>query len=183
MMSIILKTKRAIAVTFTGISILSITSQATANPQFFENMLALCGTKFVGEMTFSTEGQDSFRGQKLVADIANCKESKISIPFHVGEDHSRTWHISNTDTGLTLKHEHRHHDGRLDRVTDYGGHADDFGTNLSQSFPADQHTKQLIPAAASNVWTITLSADKRRLTYHLERHNKPRFTAVLTIED
>ena len=62
----------------------------------------------------------------------------------------------------------------------YGGVAQPGGRGRSQSFAADAHTAQLIPAAATNVWTVTLSPDDRQLTYHLTRDGKPRFTAVLT---
>jgi len=36
-----------------------------------------------------------------------------------------------------------------------------------------------IPAAVTNVWTISLSPDGRKLTYYLERDAKPRFKAEL----
>ena len=140
----------------------------------------------MGEMTYPEDGQDSFKGKELVAEIAACTPKTISIPFHVGENKTRTWHISRQATGLSLKHEHRHQDGSLDKVTDYGGSTfqsnavtSKRGTPLKQSFPADQYTQELIPAAATNVWNLELSDDKSILTYHLERHQAPRFTAVL----
>ncbi len=158
-------------------SVLSLSAQA--NQAFIETLISACGSVYVGTMTFPTEGQDSFMGKTLVADLAHCSENKVSIPFAVGDDKSRTWHISLEGQSLSLKHEHRHDDGSLDEVTDYGGTAINQSSALSQSFPADAHTKTLIPDAATNVWTLTFSEDKQTLTYHLERHDKPRFTAVL----
>lgn len=155
-------------------------STALANDEFFSGLSDLCGTTYVGEMTYPTDGQDSFKGKQLVAEFAECNAEQILIPFHVGSDKSRTWVISKTDGTLSLKHDHRHKDGTPDEVSNYGGNADDNGTALSQSFPADDFTQQLIPEAATNVWTLSLSDDSSQLTYHLERHNKPRFTAVLT---
>jgi len=61
----------------------------------------------------------------------------------------------------------------------YGGMAGTTGTSLVQSFAADAHTATLIPAAATNVWTVSLSPDSLTLTYHLARNSQPRFTAVL----
>jgi len=167
------------ATLITAAALLPMAFSANAEKTFFENLSELCGTSFVGEMTYPVDGQDSFKGKKLVAEFASCTDNKISIPFHVGEDHSRTWHISNIDGRVSLKHEHRHHDGTLDEVTNYGGTMSDEGNALRQSFPADTYTKELIPEASTNVWAISLSADKSKLTYHLERHQKPRFTAVL----
>jgi hypothetical protein len=62
----------------------------------------------------------------------------------------------------------------------YGGWAVDGGSATSQSFAADDHTKDLVPEAATNVWTLTLSEDGEQLTYSLERHSRPRFRATLT---
>ena len=64
-------------------------------------------------------------------------------------------------------------------ITNYGGTVHSVGTPYSQSFPADGFTARLIPEAATNVWTLTFTKDFSELTYHLTRHDKPRFTAVL----
>lgn len=164
---------------FALLLISTISLNASANEDFFATLSGLCGEKYVGEMTYPIDGQDGFKGKTLVAEFANCDERAIAIPFHVGEDKSRTWLISKADGALSLKHDHRHKDGTPDEVTNYGGNASGSGTALRQSFPADEFTQQLIPDAATNVWNLTLSADQSTLTYHLERHKKPRFTAVL----
>jgi hypothetical protein len=57
---------------------------------------------------------------------------------------------------------------------------EDPGSPLSQSFPADSYTANLIPEAASNEWFLSFSADGQELTYYLERHGKPRYKAVLS---
>lgn len=146
---------------------------------YYDNLLGLCGSRYVGEMTFPLDGQDSFAGKTLVAHFKSCSQDQVLVPFSVGEDKSRTWVFTNSDDGLSLKHDHRHADGTPDEVTNYGGNAQASGSAFSQAFAADDYTKELIPEASSNVWTVTLSADKQQLTYHLERHQKPRFTAVL----
>ena len=53
--------------------------------------------------------------------VRECSEDAIRIPFHVGEDRSRTWVVTRTANGLRLKHDHRHEDGSeelYDRVND-----------------------------------------------------------------
>lgn len=81
--------------------------------------------------------------------------------------------------GLELRHDHRHAHGIPDEQTMYGGLASSAGTALRQSFAADKYTADLIKSAATNIWTVTLSADGATLTYHLERDAKPRATFVL----
>lgn len=150
-----------------------------ASNAFFESLGKLCGARFEGAMTFPTSGQDDFAGKLLVAEFQSCTTSEIRIPFAVGENTSRTWIISRTAGGLQLKHDHRHPDGTEDAVSMYGGEALPNGSAASQSFAADAHTKQLIPDAATNVWTISLSNEGSTLVYDLKRHEKPRFTAEL----
>lgn len=163
--------------------LITIPSTSTASEdsreQFFNSLAALCGARYEGEMTFPQDGQDSFAGKLLVAEIASCNDSEIRVPFSVGDDTSRTWLFKKIDGGLQLKHDHRHADGSPDEITMYGGMASDGGSAKTQSFAADQHTAELIPAAATNIWTVRFSEDADQLTYHLERHAKPRFTAVL----
>jgi len=158
------------------------TLQGTAvaqHPAFFDTLKRVCGQRYVGEMTYPESGQDSFAGKRLVAEIQACTEVEIRIPFAVGENQSRTWILRRTADGLELKHDHRHSDGSPDEITNYGGMARIPVGPLSASFPADHFTAKLIPAAATNVWTLSLSEDQSVLTYHLTRHNRPRFTAVL----
>lgn len=150
-----------------------------AHAAFFAKLSALCGATFEGASVFPVDPADAFAGKKLVANVASCKADEIRVPFVVGADRSRTWIIRHEPGALTLKHDHRHEDGTPDAVTMYGGLANDSGSAQSQSFLADAHTAKLIPAAATNVWTISLSPDGRKLTYYLERDAKPRFKAEL----
>lgn len=150
-----------------------------ARDQFFATLGGLCGARFEGAQTYAADPASAFAGKVLVAHIASCTEREIRVPFLVGEDRSRTWVFTRTADGLQLKHDHRHADGTPDAVTMYGGFASATGTALGQSFAADAHTAALIPAAVTNVWTVSVSADGATLTYHLERDARPRFTAVL----
>lgn len=151
-----------------------------ARGRFFMTLKGLCGARYEGAKTYPPDSTDSFAGKLLVATITSCTETEIRVPFLVGEDRSRTWVFTRSAGSLRLQHDHRHADGTPDSVTMYGGMARATGTPLAQSFGADEYTAKLIPAAGTNVWTVSLSSDTNTLTYHLERDAKPRFTAVLT---
>ena len=163
--------------------LVSLDTQAhSAQQSFFENLKKLCGKHFAGETVFPENPSEAFRDKALAAHFQSCSDYEIRIPFQVGEDTSRTWIIRLLPEGLQLKHDHRHADGTPDEVTNYGGIAAQLGTALKQSFPADEHTATLIPDAATNEWFLTLSEDGSELIYYLERHNKPRFKAVLKLQ-
>ena len=147
--------------------------------RFFDSLQQLCGARFEGAMTFPADGLDDFAGKLLVAEIGPCSPVEIRIPFAVGEDTSRTWIISHTSTGLQLQHDHRHADGKEDAISMYGGMSGPEGSADTQSFSADAHTIELIPEAATNIWTISLGDNGNTLTYSLQRHGNPRFEAQL----
>ncbi|MGJ8663338.1 MAG: hypothetical protein ACSHWU_06795 [Marinicella sp.] len=147
---------------------------------FFTHLKSMCGQVFEGASTFPEDPNHDFAGKKLVADFAQCDDSQVRIKFAVGEDHSRTWVITQSLQGLLLKHDHRHHDGTPDEITNYGGWANDQGTEWQQYFAADQETADLIPAAATNVWMLHYEPESQVLTYDLKRHNLPRYQAQLT---
>ena len=109
--------------------------------------------------------------------VQACSDTTIRIPFHVGEDKSRTWVIRKMEKGLQLKHDHRHEDGTPDEITMYGGIALSSDNASEMRFPADAHTAQLIPAASTNEWTLLLSPDGKTFSYILKRDNQLRFRA------
>lgn len=152
---------------------------ADARDAFFASLSQLCGATFEGASTYSSTPNDTFAGKTLTARVASCTADEIRVPFIVGSDRSRTWIFTRSDGALTLQHDHRHDDGTPDAQTMYGGAATAAGSALAQSFAADAYTARLIPAAATNVWTLTLGADGKTLSYYLERDGKPRFRAEL----
>lgn len=149
-----------------------------ARDQFFATLKSLCGQQFEGVLVYPKDPQHDFAGKRLHAVFATCSERQIKVPFQVGTDQSRTWIFSRTPEGLALQHDHRHADGTPDAVTMYGGMASTNGSAWSQSFLADDYTAKLVKGAATNVWTISVSADGTILTYHLERDAQPRATVV-----
>jgi hypothetical protein len=148
---------------------------AASDPQdaFWEGLVALCGQAFEGSVEESVPPDTLFADRTLTMHVRECTDDVIRIPFHVGDDRSRTWVVSRTDTGLRLKHDHRHADGTEDEVTQYGGDTAEPGTAIEQSFPADQETATLLPAAATNVWTIELEPGAR-FVYALRREGADR---------
>ncbi|MBL9218193.1 MAG: hypothetical protein JNG82_06880 [Opitutaceae bacterium] len=136
---------------------------AELSPQtlFWENLQALCGQAFEGKVIEGTAPSDAaFASQRMVMHVRACGENEIRIPFHVGANRSRTWVITRTRAGLRLKHDHRQEDGSEDKVTQYGGDTAAAGTAGRQDFLADAYTAQLIPAAATNIWTVQIEPGK-----------------------
>lgn len=130
---------------------------------FFDQLRALCGKAFEGKVVVDTPKSAGFEG-RLVMHVRTCSDTQIQIPFHVGDNHSRTWIIRKTGSGLSLKHDHRHADGSFDAQTMYGGHTLDAGWAQMQSFPADQYSKELFtklgsPQSNTNVWQMMIYPD------------------------
>lgn len=141
---------------------------------FWQALRVLCGQAFEGRIVESTSATDAlFAGKKLVMHVRACGETEIRIPFHVGENRSRTWVLTRTATGLRLKHDHRHEDGSADKVTQYGGDTATAGSAAQQDFPADTFTAELIPAAKTNAWSFIVSPGKT-LSYRLVRASEGR---------
>ena len=151
-------------------------SGPSAQNQFFANLSALCGQAFEGRVVTTDTADAQFSGQRLVMQVSECGADEIRVPFHVGENRSRTWVITRTSAGLRLKHDHRHEDGAEDRLTQYGGDTISEGTAERQEFPADEFSKQLfrennIPASVENTWAMEVHPN-RIFAYELQRPNR-----------
>ena len=125
---------------------------------YFNNLSALCGKAFAGKISVDTPASEGFNGP-LIMHVRKCTDNQLQIPFHVGDDHSRTWIITKTGSGLSLKHDHRQKNGEYDQSTMYGGHTTDAGWANVQSFPADQYSKELFsrlgnPQSNTNIWQM-----------------------------
>ncbi len=142
---------------------------------FWNNLKPLCGKAYAGTVIEAPENDD-FRGKKLIMHVRSCSESMIFIPFLVGDNRSRTWVLTLKDNRVQLKHDHRHEDGSPDAVTMYGGTTSNSSLSNILVFPADQETADLIPAAATNVWWITL--DDTSFTYNLRRLGTDRYFSI-----
>ena len=149
---------------------------ATPQDAFFERLSALCGKAFAGRVaidTPATPGDDPFAGKALVMHVRECNERELRIPFHVGDDHSRTWVVTRTGSGLRLKHDHRHADGSSDAVTMYGGDTATAGTASRQEFPVDAESQAMFAregrtVSNTNVWAMEVHPG-RTFVYELAR--------------
>jgi len=132
---------------------------------FMENLHTLCGKAFAGRLASNDAVDSDFSDANMVMHVRDCEEGVIRIPFHVDDDHSRTWLITRVGRQLKLEHDHRHEDGKPDAVTLYGGVTNDDWEGMDartpnkQSFPADAYTKELfekegLTASLENVWTV-----------------------------
>lgn len=147
---------------------------------FLERIAQHCGQAFEGRIVAndppageSPMADDPFVGKSLVMHVRECNDGELKVPFHVGDDHSRTWVLTRTETGLRLKHDHRHEDGSDDAVTMYGGDTAAPGTEQRQEFPVDAESIELferegLPASVTNTWAMEIEPNQRFL-YELSR--------------
>lgn len=153
--------------------------QATSVPSqdaFFQNLKALAGQAFEGKVVEGGAGDRTFSGKRLVMHVWKVGTDTLHVPFHVGEDRSRTWIFTRTGSGLQLKHDHRHADGTSDVSTMYGGHTRENGWPEAQAFPADAYSRDLfvrtgIPQSVGNTWHVYLYPGKT-FTYRLTREGR-----------
>lgn len=147
-----------------------------AQDAFFERITALCGQSFAGTITAEepvSTGADPFSDKSLVMHVRDCSDQEIRIPFHVGDDHSRTWVLTRTDSGLRLKHDHRHEDGSDDAVTMYGGDTASEGSANRQEFPVDAESQAMftdndMTVSNTNTWAMEIEPGES-FVYELAR--------------
>lgn len=163
---------------------------------WWDNLRALCGNAYVGAVTSDDPADADLVEQPLTMHVRRCDDQRLEVPFHIGENRSRTWVLTRTDSGIQLQHDHRHEDGSEDAVTLYGGHTVPSGTDTvpsgtdtAQHFPADEYSKQLfvdqgLEVSVTNVWTMELIPGDR-FSYILrrpERHFQADFDLTQTVE-
>lgn len=142
---------------------------------FLAALRPYCGQAFEGRIVANepADDQDPFLGKTLVMHVLECGEASLKIPFHVGDDHSRTWVLTRTSDGLRLKHDHRHEDGRPDDLTMYGGDTAAPGSAQRQEFPVDAESIELFErlgseASVTNVWAMEI-VPGTKFVYELAR--------------
>ena len=144
--------------------------------QFWNTLQSHCGKAYQGKLEIPAE-DEAFGGKTLTMHLRSCSDTVIKIPFYAAEDKSRTWILTFEDDRITLQHDHRHQDGSEDEINFYGGTSTNNGKSDIQFFPADEHTQKMIPAAATNVWWITI--DDKNFTYNLRRLGTDRVFRVV----
>lgn len=166
-----------LSTTFAFIALATGSTAGLAAPAdaFLAALGTACGQAFEGRIAANEPAapDDPFVGQRLVMHVRECTEGTLRVPFHVGDDRSRTWVLRRTATGLRLEHDHRHADGTPDVLTMYGGDTVDAGSAGQQDFPADAYSKALFAregraASTHNVWSLRIVPGER-FTYELAR--------------
>jgi hypothetical protein len=152
-----------------------IEAQQTPADAFIAAVSRHCGKAYAGRITANEPAapNDPFTGKPLLMHVLACSPQQLRIPFHVGDDHSRTWVLTRTAGGLQLKHDHRHADGTPDVLTMYGGDTTTAGTATRQEFPVDAESralfeKQGLTASVTNTWAMEVEPGKR-FVYELAR--------------
>lgn len=145
---------------------------------FFSQLQSLCGRAFAGRLVAFTEADAKAFSGTPVMHVRECSADEIRIPFHVGEDRSRTWVITRTAAGLRLKHDHRHADGSSDALTMYGGDSAGraSGSARRQEFPADAESKAMfssagLAASVDNTWAVEVDPGTE-FAYELRRPDR-----------
>jgi hypothetical protein len=156
-----------------GIAATAATAAATRS-DLLDRLRPLCGKAFAGRVVVDTpkSADDPFAGKPLVMHVRECGANEIRVPFHVGDDRSRTWVLRDDGTRFNLKHDHRHADGSADAMTWYGGDWRESPRAGRYEFPADDESKALFgklgrAVSIPNVWAIEI--DERRFVYELAR--------------
>ncbi|MEO1088036.1 MAG: hypothetical protein AAFY88_27705 [Acidobacteriota bacterium] len=147
--------------------------EASPQDEFWGHLTELCGQAFAGAMSSSDKVDAEMADQPMVMHVRRCDEDRLEIPFHIGENRSRTWVLTRTADGLKLQHDHRHEDGTSYVVTLYGGSTAEAGLSTVQLFPVDEYSKELfvangLEASVTNVWAFEIDPGQR-FSYILRR--------------
>lgn len=155
----------------------SSSSSAVPADAFLAALREHCGQAFAGRVLTDTPASpnSAFEGKLLVMHVRECGADTLRVPFHVGDDRSRTWVLTRTANGLRLKHDHRHDDGTSDKVTMYGGDTAAAGTAQRQAFPVDAESIESfrtngLTASVENTWAMEV-VPGRSFLYELSRPN------------
>jgi hypothetical protein len=158
-----------------------------ADPQdaFWDALSSHCGKAYAGALVSDEELDADMRGAEMAMHVRECSDERIAIPFHIRQsdstwDRSRTWLLTRTESGLRLKHDHRHEDGTEDTVTMYGGDTADEGTKRAQDFPVDAESAAMflregLDVSVTNVWRVEVDpagAADARYAYQLTREGE-----------
>jgi len=163
------------------------TTTITPADAFFARLAGLCGKAYAGRVAIDTPAStnNAFAGKALTMHVRQCSGDTIRIPFHVGDDRSRTWVVSRSASGLRLKHDHRHRDGSADKVTQYGGDSVQAGTAERQAFPVDAESvamfrREGLSASVTNTWAMEVEPSCS-FVYELSRPGGRLFRVVFDL--
>ena len=155
-------------------AVVAITTACAVDPApedvFWTHLGDLCGQAFEGEVVRAPAEDTVVSGKRLVMQVRTCEGSEIRIPFHVGDNRSRTWVLNREEGRIRLAHDHRHEDGVPEENTGYGGITTGPGTAERQDFDADPAEE------GSNVWSMrVVPGESFVYALHREGVDAPRY--------
>ncbi len=155
--------------------------------EFLSNLGEYCGYSYEGRTTVFSLGagdeEHPLEDPRMLMVLDECSEEKISIPFHVDQDQSRTWILQMRDDQLHLSHDHRYPDGTEYDQNMYGGYSDARGSGLKHFFPADDLTIAERPQRDINVWSMEIDPENDLFYYRLYLEGQLRFEATFDLGD
>lgn len=155
--------------------------ESDAHQAFFNNLASLCGQSFIGRQEYRSHHGASWAERTMIMYVTECEDTHVYIPFHVDDDHSRTWMFLIEDGKLRFRHQHLHEDGTHEDDSMYGGYANDQGNAFVQYFPADEFTAGVIEDGGGNLWTVSMDENMTYFSYRLDRDGKKRFEIVFDL--
>ncbi len=148
---------------------------------FFDHLRSLCGKSFAGSETYMADGHDSWAHLDFVMHVTVCENDRVHIPFHLSDDHSRTWMFLVEEGRLRFRHDHRNEDGSPDERNLYGGYADGAGTAFEQHFPNDDYTLAMLNDDRERMWSVLLDEKLESMTYRLSYGDRLIFEAMFDL--
>ncbi|MFN4114116.1 MAG: hypothetical protein ACK4GD_09265 [Sphingomonadaceae bacterium] len=187
--------RRAAALAVLTLALAGCESVPGASPQdaFWAALSSHCGKAYAGRLVSDEAPDADMRGAAMAMHVRECSDSRIAVPFHIQRadgtwDRSRTWLITRTNSGLRLKHDHRHEDGSEDAVTMYGGDTAAPGTAGAQQFPVDAESIAMfrrtgLTGSVTNVWQVSVDpAGTAGATYAYQLTRQPPNARLFRVE-
>jgi len=126
---------------------------------FWAEIQKHCGKAYQGKLADATYHYLPFDESNIVLHIRECSDTLTHITLNISDDYSRNLMLTQTETTLRLKHDHRNPDGTEEEISQYGGDAPKPGLNTRQIFFADAHTAEILPKRSDNFWFLDMMND------------------------
>jgi hypothetical protein len=153
---------------------------ATPQGAFWANLQGLCESSHEGVLLRAPEGDTQVPPEaRLVVHFWECGKDRLRFPFHVGDNHSRTWFFIRHDDRIELRHDHRNPDGTEEATTWYGAFTGDGGTDTRQEFTTERSgivsgwRVEIVPGERYTYGTIRNGEWRHHLDFDLTREVDP----------
>jgi hypothetical protein len=148
----------------------------TAQDAFWTNLQGLCESSHEGVLLRAPEGDTQVPPDaRLVVHFWECGEDLLRFPFHVGDNHSRTWWFIRHEGRIELRHDHRNRDGTEEATSWYGAFTREAGTATRQEFTSERNgivsgwRVEIVPGERYTYGTIRNGEWRHHLEFDLTR--------------